>query len=39
MKKEDLEFMKRTEKAYKRHEKGDFIIVDKKEFLKEMKKW
>lgn len=36
---EDLEFAKRTEDAYKRHEKGDFISMDGDEFLKEMKKW
>jgi len=39
MKKEDLEFAKRTEEAYKRHENGEFISMDEKEFLKEMKKW
>jgi len=36
---EDLEFAKRTEEAYKRHEKGDFISIDGDEFLEQMKKW
>ena len=36
---EDLEFARRTEEAYQRHEAGDFIELDEKEFLKEMKKW
>ena len=36
---EDLEFARRTEEAYQRHEKGDFIIMDGEEFLEEMKKW
>ena len=37
--KEDLEFARRTEEAYKRHERGDFIQMDADEFLKEMKEW
>lgn len=37
--KEDLEFAKRTEEAYKRHEKGEFIKLDFDEFIEEMKKW
>ena len=37
--KEDLEFAKRTEEAYKRHERGDSITMSAEEFLKEMKKW
>lgn len=37
--KEDLEFAKRTEEAYKRHEAGDFIKMDADEFLEELKKW
>lgn len=37
--KEDLEFAKRTEEAYKRHEKGEFIQMDFDEFIEEMKKW
>ena len=36
---EDLEFAKRTEEAYKRIEQGDFIKMDEKDFLKELKKW
>ena len=36
---EDLEFARRTEEAYQRHEAGEFIEMDKKEFLKELKKW
>jgi len=37
--KEDLEFAKRTEEAYQRHERGDFIKMDFDEFIDEMKKW
>lgn len=37
--KEDLEFAKRTEEAYMRHEKGDFVKMDFDEFTKEMEKW
>ena len=36
---EDLEFARRTEEAYKRHEKGDFIEMDGDDFIKEMKRW
>ncbi len=36
---EDLEFAKRTEEAYKRHERGEFIQMDFDEFIEEMKKW
>ncbi len=36
---EDLEFARRTEEAYQRHEAGDFIRKDAKEFLKELEKW
>ena len=36
---EDLEFAKRTEEAWKRYEKGEFVSMDSKEFLKEIKKW
>ncbi|GBE19301.1 MAG TPA: AbrB/MazE/SpoVT family DNA-binding domain-containing protein [Candidatus Pacearchaeota archaeon] len=36
---EDLEFARRTEEAYKRHERGDFIEMDSDEFLKKMEKW
>ncbi len=37
--KDDLEFARRTEEAYKRHEAGDFIQMSSKEFLKELDKW
>ena len=37
--KEDLEFAKRTEEAWKRYERGEFISKPAKEFLKELKKW
>jgi AbrB family looped-hinge helix DNA binding protein len=37
--KEDLEFAKRTEEAYKRIEKGEFISMEFDEFINEMKKW
>ena len=37
--KEDLEFARRTEEAYKRHERGDFIKMDFDHFIKEMKTW
>jgi len=36
---EDLEFAKRTEEAYKRHERGEFIKMGADEFMNEMKKW
>ena len=37
--KEDLEFAKRTEEAWKRYDKGEFKSMDSKEFLNELKKW
>ncbi len=37
--KEDLEFAKRTEEAYRKHERGEFIEMDFDDFIKEMKKW
>ena len=37
--KDDLIFAKRTEEAYKRHERGDFIEMNGDKFIKEMKKW
>jgi len=37
--KEDLEFAKRTEEAYKRIEKGEFISVDSENLFEEMDKW
>ncbi len=36
---EDLEFARRTEEAYKRYERGEFIEMDFDDFIKEMKKW
>jgi len=36
---EDLEFAKKTEEAYSRHEGGDFIEMESGEFLKDIKKW
>ena len=37
--KEDLEFAKRTEEAYKRHERGEFKTLSADKFLKEIEKW
>lgn len=37
--KEDLEFAKRTEEAWKSYEKGEFKSMDSKKFLKELEKW
>ncbi|MBI2546120.1 AbrB/MazE/SpoVT family DNA-binding domain-containing protein [Candidatus Woesearchaeota archaeon] len=37
--KEDLEFARRTEEAWKRYEKGEFISLSQEEFLKELEKW
>jgi len=37
--KEDLEFAKRTEKAWKEYDKGNFKSMSKEEFLKELKTW
>jgi AbrB family looped-hinge helix DNA binding protein len=36
---EDLEFAKRTEEAYKRHEKGEFKSMPADKFLEELEKW
>lgn len=36
---EDLEFAKRTEKAWKEYKKGRFIEMDFEEFMKEVDKW
>ena len=35
----DLIFAKRTEEAYKRHEKGDFKKMSAKKFVEELDKW
>jgi len=37
--KEDLEFAKRTEEAYKRIDNGEGIKMDFDDFIEEMKKW
>ena len=37
--KEDLEFAKRTEAAWKRYEKGGFKEMDADDFLNALKKW
>ncbi len=36
---EDLEFAKRTEEAWERYDKGEFISMDSEDFLKELEKW
>lgn len=37
--KEDLEFARRTEKAFQRIEAGEFISVDSENLFEEMSKW
>ena len=37
--KEDLEFARRTEEAWKRYDRGEFKSMSAKDFLKELKKW
>ena len=37
--KEDLEFARRTEEAYKRHERGEFKSMPADKFLEELEKW
>lgn len=39
MVKEDLEFIRRTEEAWKRYDRGEFIEMDFDEFIEDMKKW
>ena len=36
---DDLEFARRTEEAWKRHDEGNFRSSNAKDFLKELKKW
>ena len=36
---EDLEFAKRTEEAWKSYERGEFKSMDSKDFLKELEEW
>jgi AbrB family looped-hinge helix DNA binding protein len=37
--KEDIEFARRIEEAYKRHERGDFKSLPVDKFLEELDKW
>lgn len=37
--KEDLEFARRTEGAWKAYDRGEFIEMKFDDFIKEMKKW
>jgi AbrB family looped-hinge helix DNA binding protein len=37
--KEDLEFARRTEEAWKRHDRGEFKVMEFDDFIKELKKW
>jgi len=37
--KKEIEFAKRTEKAWEEYEKGKFTSSDTKDFLKELKEW
>jgi len=37
--KEDLEFAKKTEEAWKAYDRGEFISMDANDFIKEMKTW
>lgn len=37
--KEDLEFAKRTEKAFRRVENGEFVKVNSENLFEEMDKW
>ena len=37
--KDDIEFARRTEEAWKRYERGEFTSSNKEDFLKELKKW
>ena len=37
--KEDLEFAKRTEEAWKSYEKGEFKSKNAEDFLKDLKSW
>lgn len=36
---EDIEFARRTERAWKEYDKGKFKSMDADEFLKELEKW
>lgn len=37
--KDDIEFAKRTDEAWKRYKKGEFKSMDSRDFLKELEKW
>ncbi len=37
--KDDIEFARRTEEAWKRYERGEFTSMSLKKFLREIKKW
>ena len=37
--KEDLEFARRTEEAWKRYDRGEFDSIPAEEFLKKLDKW
>ena len=37
--KEDLEFVRRTEEAWKRHDRGEYTRMEFDDFIKELKKW
>jgi AbrB family looped-hinge helix DNA binding protein len=37
--KEDLEFARRTDEAIERYERGEFIEMEGKDFLKELETW
>jgi hypothetical protein len=37
--KEDLEFARRTEEAFKRVKRGEFVSVDSENLFEEMSKW
>ena len=36
---DDLEFARRTEEAWKRHQRGEFVKMEADDFIEEMKKW
>jgi len=36
---EDLEFAKKTEEAWKKYDKGEFVEMEFDEFIEDMKKW
>ncbi len=37
--KEDLEFARRTEEAWRAYERGEFVSQDADEFLRELERW